>query len=235
MYKPSLILALFCVISNVFAAWPSNLLPGWKVESVVDQMRIMATDFAFLGNDPSKILVIDKKGLVLLYDKGVRKVFLDIRDLVGRATGDRGLLEIVVDPKFPERPYIYLGYVYDNNATDLVTPKIMRVSRFTADWETAEKRSQKILLGLCKDKEFGWYGHECMPMVGTTHSTGWMGFSDDGKLFVATGDGQTFDGKDWLDAQRYTPTDFNGPMEPSFLGGKMLRIDPDVRNPLISP
>jgi hypothetical protein len=48
-------------------------------------------------------------------------------------------------------------------------------------------------------------------------------------LWVAVGEGQTFEGTDWY---TWVGDDFNGPMSLDFLGGKILRLDPETGNGL---
>lgn len=65
-------------------------------------------------------------------------------------------------------------------------------------------------------------------MLGTTHSIGWMGFGSDRMLYVAVGEGQTQEGGDWTKYGDMIPTNWALAMDPNFLGGKILRLDPDT-------
>lgn len=59
-------------------------------------------------------------------------------------------------------------------------------------------------------------------MPGITHSIDWVKFGPDGALWVAIGDGQTFEGTDWTST---VGSDWLGPMDIDYLPGKILRVD----------
>lgn len=66
------------------------------------------------------------------------------------------------------------------------------------------------------------------PMPGTTHSIGTLWFPGDGALWVSVGEGNIHDGGFWTGTFGYVGTDRALAMDPDFLGGKILRIDPDT-------
>jgi len=68
-----------------------------------------ATSFDFAADN--LIYVTSKEGVVYVVKNGVKQKdkFLDISDIVNDVM-DRGLVEVAVDPGFPERPYLYLAY-----------------------------------------------------------------------------------------------------------------------------
>jgi glucose/arabinose dehydrogenase len=66
------------------------------------------------------------------------------------------------------------------------------------------------------------------PMPGTTHSIGSLWFPGDGALWVSIGEGNIHDGTFWTTTYGYVGTDRALAMDPDFLGGKILRINPDT-------
>ncbi|KAI9032982.1 Sorbosone dehydrogenase-domain-containing protein [Hyaloraphidium curvatum] len=192
----------------------------------------IVTDFEFLDRD--RVAVLQKNGMVNLYKSNgnggwfFSNVLLDLRSAVGSAYGDRGLMGIVKHPNFPATPYIYLSLVFDANPADIEGPKQNRLSRFTVFGDYADAGSQRILIGKCNNMQGGWYGGDCSPMLGTTHSIGWLDFGSDGMLYAAVGEGQTQEGGDWTKYGSQIPTTWALAMDPNFLGGKILRIDPET-------
>jgi hypothetical protein len=84
--------------------------------------------------------------------------------------------------------------------------------------------SELILFGECKKLDRGWWGNDCWPMIGATHSVDWVQFGPDGALWVTFGDGASFEGTDWYD---WVGVDWLGPMDPNFPLGKVIRVDRD--------
>jgi hypothetical protein len=139
---------------------------------------------------------------------------------------DRGLIGLAVHPRWPSSPYIYLGYVQDWNSADFSGRKHNILSRFTFDpsTERVDPGSEVVFIGDCRlPKVDDWYGDDCMPQDGTTHTINWLAFGRDGNLWVAVGDGETFEGETW----DWNRRSWLGPMDTRFLGGKILRLNPE--------
>lgn len=86
------------------------------------------------------------------------------------SSGERGLLGIAFDPNFNANHFIYVYYT-------ATTPAIHnRVSRFTANGDTAAANSETVLLDLNNLS------------AATNHNGGAMHFGADGKLYVAVGE-----------------------------------------------
>lgn len=86
------------------------------------------------------------------------------------ASGERGLIGIVLDPNFATNGYIYLYYTVPTGTIH------NRVSRFTANGDVALAGSERIIL-------------ELDPLSNATnHNGGAMQFGKDGKLYVAVGE-----------------------------------------------
>ncbi len=114
------------------------------------------------------------------------------------STGERGLLGVAFDPDFTNNQYIYVYY------TTAGSPIHNRVSRFTADGDTAVPGSEVVLLDLDNLS------------AATNHNGGAIHFGPDGKLYIAVGDNA-------LGSNAQTLTN---------LHGKILRINPDGTIPV---
>jgi glucose/arabinose dehydrogenase len=117
------------------------------------------------------------------------------------SSGERGLLGIAFDPSFAANRYVYVYY------TTSSSPIHNRVSRFTANGDTAVPGSEVALLDLSP--------------VGTreNHNGGALHFGPDNKLYIAVGDNQ-----DEFQAQSLNN-----------LFGKILRINSDGTIPFDNP
>jgi glucose/arabinose dehydrogenase len=141
----------------------------------------------------------------------------DFADLTAEVNnyGDRGLTGITVDPQFPARPYVYVNYTYDKdpvtggtwgtgqaydncgaddaNEATLDPPKRgcpvqIRVSRLTATrgalgW-VMQPGSELVLVQ-----------NGCAQF--SSHASGDVAFGPDGKLYASAGDGASFKGQDY--------------------------------------
>ena len=189
--------------------------------------------------------------------------------------GDRGMTGITVDPQFPARPYIYVNYTfnsdpltpgtfpawgtpgqaYDNcgpndaNEATLSPPKrgcpvINRVSRLTAVRNAVGYVMTGPELVLVQDG--------CAQF--SSHSSGDVAFGPDGKLYASAGDGASFLGQDFGQANLAVPGQPACPDDPVDEGGALraqdqrtsgddlgidgtiFRLNPDVAlNPATAP
>ncbi len=114
--------------------------------------------------------------------------------------GERGLLGVAFDPQFDENGFVYVYYTVPSN------PPHNRVSRFTANGDTAVPGSETILLDLDD-------------LIPTNHNGGALHFGPDGKLYIAVGDNGRSE---------------NAPLLSNLLG-KILRINPDGSIPADNP
>jgi glucose/arabinose dehydrogenase len=185
--------------------------------------------------------------------------------------GDRGLTGITVDPQFPARPYVYVNYTlnadphapgtipawgtpgvaYDNCGPDdqdeatlspptRGCPVLDRVSRLTA---------QHTGLGwtMLPGSEHVLVQDGCAQF--SSHSSGDVLFGPDGKLYASAGDGASFRGADWGQANNDPsygsqgaacpgdPANEGGSLraqdqrtsgDPLGIDGTIFRMDPDV-------
>ncbi len=116
-----------------------------------------------------RLFILQQSGDVRIFENGglVAQPFLSL-DVDDR--GERGLLGIVLDPAFATNNYVYLYYTPDEQ------PYRNRVSRFTANGNTAVPNSEVILVELDNLTS------------ATNHNGGSMAFGADNRLYVAVGD-----------------------------------------------
>lgn len=120
-------------------------------EVVVDGIPI-PTAVAFAPD--SRMYIALKEGAVRVVKDGklLTNPFINLSAVVNRST-DRGLLGIAVDPRFPEKPYVYLSFVWDppGSLPDGKDPRVIRVVRYTADaakgYNEALADSEEVILG----------------------------------------------------------------------------------------
>ena len=172
--------------------------------------------------------------------------------------GDRGMTGIVVDPQFPTRPYIYVNYTYNRDPRDnppvvpkwgapgelyddcpaeaslnpVVTgcPVMVRVSRLTA---TRTDLGWTMLPG----SELPLLTDGCAQF--SSHASGDVVFGPDGQLYASAGDGASFRGQDFGQANNPCgdPLDEGGSLraqdqrtgaDPLGIDGTIVRLNPDV-------
>src|SRR5438128_4845219 len=117
------------------------------------------------------------------------------------SSGERGLLGVAFDPNFATNNFIYVYYTVPGS------PAHNRVSRFTANGDTAVAGSEFILLNLNNLS------------AATNHNGGAIHFGPDGKLYIAVGENANPSNAQTL----------------SNLLGKVLRINSDSSIPTDNP
>jgi len=131
----------------------SQFAPGEDfIEETVLKDLPISTAIAFASKDRAYLAL--KIGIVRVVKNGVLQAtpFMDISAVVNKVT-DRGLLGLAVDPQFPEKPYLYLSYVYDppGAAPDSADPRVIQIARVTADasrdYDVALPGSLTVLVG----------------------------------------------------------------------------------------
>ena len=176
--------------------------------------------------------------------------------------GDRGMTGIAVDPQFPARPYVYVNYTYNRDPRDNppVVPKwgvpgqqyddcpqeadlqapvktgcpvMDRVSRLTAT---------KTALGwtMAPNGELPLVTDGCAQF--SSHSSGDVVFGPDGLLYASAGDGASFRGQDFGQANNPCGDPVNeggslraqdqrhdgGVSDPLGIDGTIFRLHPDA-------
>ena len=120
-------------------------------ETVIEGIPI-PTAIAFAPD--SRIFLALKEGSVRVVLNGalLPTPFIDLSAIINKST-DRGLLGIAVDPQFPQKPYVYLSYVWDppGFTPDSKDSRLIRVVRYVADaaqgYNVALAGSEEIILG----------------------------------------------------------------------------------------
>jgi glucose/arabinose dehydrogenase len=94
----------------------------------------ISTAIAFASSQKAYLAL--KIGIIRVVENGtlLKTPFIDLSAIVNKAT-DRGLLGLAVDPDFPQKPFIYISYVWDppGYAPDAHDPRLIRIARLTAD------------------------------------------------------------------------------------------------------
>lgn len=143
----------WCALGNTAAIAQSQFAPGENfVEEVVLRDLPITTAMAFANPDRAYLAL--KVGIIRVVNNGqlLPTPFLDIQPIVNKTT-DRGLLGIAVDPSFPQRPFIYISYVYDppGSVVDSGDPRVIQIARVTADaskdYAVALPNSLEVIVG----------------------------------------------------------------------------------------
>lgn len=185
-------------------------LPGVFTKEVITTGLTKPSGFAW-GADQT-IYISEVGGKVKIFDQKTKTLlsqpFIDLSNKVNIA-GQRGLLSFAIDPNFPAKPYLYLGYTYDapGQTPDAGTPRTNRLVRITADaatnYSTAVPNSEKLLIEVPNGYNF--------------HASAGIAFGKDGSLFWGHGDGAA------VAAVNLDPANFDNLNYPF---GKLYRIDP---------
>lgn len=152
----------------------------------------------FMTQDHSgRIFVVEKKGRIVYLSPednfAKAKVFLDITSQV-RSQGEQGLLSMALDPDYANNRKFYVYYSWRQH-----NPGTSRVSRFTAQQNSASPASEEVIIEI--------------PQPYSNHNGGMIAFGPDNLLYIGLGDGGS--GGDPLNSGQDTTT----------LLGNILRID----------
>lgn len=182
---------------------------GLKLETVVNTGLLFPV-FATAPDDGSGRLFIVEKGgaikiLFLATGQLLQTPFLTATNI--DTTGEQGLLGLAFHPNFPQN-----GFFYVNVVTPAGFTEIRRYQVSMGNPNQANPASSTVIISI----------DQRLPNNGglfSNHKAGWLGFGQDGFLYIALGDGGSGG-----DPQ-------NVAQNKDILLGKMLRLNVDVPDP----
>jgi glucose/arabinose dehydrogenase len=126
---------------------------------------------AHAGDGSGRLFILEKPGRIRVVQNGVLSdtPFLDIRDRVGSAASEQGLLGLAFHPAYSANGAFFVNYTDRQGDTT--------VSRFSVsdDPARADPASETVLLTLDQPAD--------------NHNGGHLAFGPDGYLYIGTGDG----------------------------------------------
>lgn len=190
----TLYLLFLFLLNGLLTAQSVQLPDGFAAERIADNLNPVGMTIDHHG----RIWVVEKHGQVKIIENGELQpdpfITLAVDDF-----NERGLLGIALHPDMDIHPFVYLYYTVPGENHN-------RLSRFTANGNFAVPGSEEILL------DFG-------QLNGTIHNGGAMLFGEDGKLYLAMGDGAKSSNSQKLDN----------------LFGKIIRLNEDGTIPGDNP
>ena len=168
----------------------------WKL--VVDELT-RPVDLQSAHDGTGRLFIIEKYGAIRIFKDGrlLDQPFLKIDDRVNDSSNEMGLLGLAFHPNFEENGYFYINYTGEGGGT--------HISRFQANGDTADPRSEKVLLAV----------NQPFP----NHNGGAVAFGPDGYLYLGLGDGGA------------AGDPLKNGQNKDVLLGKILRIDVDNGDP----
>lgn len=189
------------------------------------------TGIAFMPD--GRLLVCQKEGTLFVVQSGTKiGPILDIKNVVLNQ-GDRGLLDVAVDPDFNTNKFIYLLYTVDPDSNNVDTNddaygKLVRYAMTSVSSNVVDVSSRRVL--------FGRTWSEGPASASVTHTIGSLRWGADKSLMVSVGEGAHYefmdDGGDdppMFDPGRIDPIEDIGAFRAQYLGslaGKILRLNP---------
>jgi hypothetical protein len=149
-------------------------------------------------DDPSRLLVVERPGLVAEVTDGGTETYADLTGYVACCAGERGLLSIAPAPDFHESGLFYAAYTGKPAAGG--SEGDIHVDAFVADANAEVTRTPIISIGHSQE---------------ASHNGGQIQFGPDGYLYISTGDGGG------------AGDPFETGQDLSSLLGKLLRIAPE--------
>ena len=208
-------------------------LPPFQVTNAVPGTAFSnPTGIAFLPD--GRMLVAEKRGSCgscRTAPSSPRRSGIEQNEVLNN--GDRGLLDVAVDPNFNINHYVYFLYTVDpdSNGNDNNDDAFGRLARYqvnTASPNVVDAATRAILFGRV------WGEGPCSGS--TTHTIGSLRWGKDGSLIVSAGEGAQFESRDYggrddsmFLAGRTNPFEDIGAFRAQYIGslaGKILRLNP---------
>jgi len=173
MTRTRLLLAFAGLLAAPAAA--QDVPDGITVEPLATSLSA-PTGFEFLPD--GRVLFVEQftaRVRVLTVGAGVQVT--PVLSVAGvNAGGERGLLGVAVDPRYPDPPYLYVYY-------DLASPQSIRISRYTLSGDLAGTGGDLVALPTSRyDIVDG------IPDAASNHNGGTVRFGVDGLLYASLGD-----------------------------------------------
>ncbi len=183
--------------------------------AIVDAFPALSFDqplvFATAPGDAGQAWVATRSGLVYRFRNEAQvstaNVVLDLRNRIDDSAGEQGLLGLAFDPDYATNGRLYTNRTIDGSQSASGGDATL-ISRF-APADGAPFGDETELLEFAQPFD--------------NHNGGWLGFGDDGLLYIASGDGGSGGDPD------------NNAQNLNSLLGKMLRIRPDGSIPSGNP
>ena len=123
------------------------------------------------GDGSGRIFIIEKSGTIRTLAAGrlLARPFLDVRERVGSAGSEQGLLGLAFAPDYDRSGHFYINY------TDRRGDTVVARYQVTADPDLADPASESVLLKIAQPA--------------ANHNGGMLAFGPDGLLWIGTGDG----------------------------------------------
>ena len=188
------------------AAFPEADVAAW--ERVVGGV-IRPVDIVNAGDGSGRLFILQQVGVIRVLQDGqlLAEPFLDLRDRVGSAANEQGLLGIAFHPQFSRHGYFYVNYT--DYSGDTVIARFTAPAGESGFRPAGDASSELILLRV--------------DQPAANHNGGQLQFGPDGYLWIGLGDGGG-------------QGDPNGyAQSPDSLLGKLLRIDVDAQQPYAIP
>ena len=218
--RTSVLVALALVVGVLAIEFTQNQasaevtgLPAGFTDSVVFSGLTNPTVIQF-GPD-GRVWVGEKSGIIKVFDNlsdPTPTVFADLQTETNN-WWDRGMLGLVLDPQFPNRPYVYVQYSYDKQPGNSNVPR-WGVPDDTDDYcpepAPGATASGCVVMGRISRLTVAGSGSGNTMVAGSehvlvedwcdqfpSHSIGTIVFGPDGYLYAAGGDGASFTEVDW--------------------------------------
>lgn len=196
----------------------STLLTPAKIETLAKLDHPWGMEFLPDG----RLLITEKPGRLRLYSDGeLSPPLAGVPSVEHKDQG--GLLDVAVDPDFARNAYVYLSYTEaaDEQPKDARIEPDPRLGEFVDKKDTVLKGTAvargRLEGKVLKDVSVIW--RQSPKIVGLNHFGGRLVFARDGKLFITSGDRQSFDPAQDLTSNL----------------GKIVRINPDGTIPDDNP
>ncbi len=159
------------------------------------------------GDGSGRLFVLEQAGAIRIIQEGfvLDQRFLDIRERVGTAGNEQGLLGLAFHPAYAENGYFYVNY------TDLNGDTVIARYSVSEDPNRADPDSESVLLRVAQPYQ--------------NHNGGMVAFGPDGYLYLGLGDGGS--GGDPLGNGQSTDTLLGKILRLDVDGGQPYAIPPD--------